>query len=178
MLKRHILPAIRNMKDFDTLLSSPYEQLILLHTHLGQVKSIVQTAQKKGKKIWIHADMIDGLRNDERGTQFLCQEVKPDGIVSTKKQVILEAKKKGILTIQRLFLLDAQALEHGLSLIEQTKPDYIELLPGIVPSMIEEIAEKTSTPIIASGLIRKKEDIQTALQAGAIAISTSHQKLW
>lgn len=166
------------MKDFDTLLSSPYEQLILLHTHLAQVKSIVQTAQKRGKKIWIHADMIDGLRNDENGTQFLCQDVKPNGIVSTKRQVIVEAKKKGILSIQRLFLLDAQALEHGLSLVEQTKPDYIELLPGIVPSMIEEISKKTNTPIIASGLVREKEEIETAIRAGAIAVSTSHKKLW
>ena len=33
-------------------------------------------------------------------------------------------------------------------MIETAQPDYIELLPGIIPSMIQEIHERTQIPVI------------------------------
>lgn len=104
--------------------------------------------------------------------------MKPDGIVSTRSNVIALAKKNKLTTIQRLFLLDSHALEHNLSLIDQVKPDYIELLPGLIPSIIKEVHERTGIPIIAGGLIRTKEDIELAFEGGAEAVSTSHAELW
>jgi glycerol uptake operon antiterminator len=53
--------------------------------------------------------------------------------------------------------------------VERTRPDYIEVLPGVMPHIIKEVHEKTKIPIFAGGLIRSEEDIENALQAGAIA---------
>jgi glycerol uptake operon antiterminator len=44
--------------------------------------------------------------------------------------------------------------------------------------VIQEITEKTTTPLIAGGLIRSKQDVYQALQAGALAVSTSCQAVW
>ena len=173
-----VLPVLRNMKEFERLLSSDHEFIIFLETRLSQLKQLVQVAKKADKKVILHVDLIQGLKADAYGFEYLVREVKPDGIVSTRSNVISLAKKNNLLTIQRLFLLDSQALEHNIKLINQVKPDYIEILPGIIPSVIKEVFDKTGIPVIAGGLIRTKEDIQLAYDGGAKAISTSQAELW
>jgi glycerol uptake operon antiterminator len=177
-IQQHIIPAIRNMKDFDTLLSSNYEYLVLLNVHLAQVHSIVQIAKEHNKKMLLHADLIDGLMSDEYAAEFLAQEIKPAGIISTRNGIILTAKKKGLIAIQRLFLLDTLALENSYVQLEKTKPDYIEVLPGIMPHIIQEVLEKTKIPLLTGGLVRTEEDVRLALKAGATAVTTSRKELW
>ena len=62
--------------------------------------------------------------------------------------------------------------------IISTKPDMIEVLPGLMPEMIRRICKSTKTPIIAGGLIEDKEAVMAALSAGAIAISTTNPGVW
>lgn len=173
-----VLPVLRNMKEFERLLNSDHEYIIYLEIRLSQLKALVQAAKKANKKVILHVDLIQGLKADVYGMEYLVREVKPDGIVSTRSNVIALAKKNKLMSIQRLFLLDSQALEHNISLINQVKPDYIEILPGIIPSVIAEVYEKTGIPVIAGGLIRTEEDIRLAYEGGAVAISTSQPELW
>ncbi|PYZ99008.1 glycerol-3-phosphate responsive antiterminator GlpP [Alteribacter lacisalsi] len=173
-----ILPAIRQMKDFDWLLASPYETLVLLESHVGQLRSMVREAKRAGKTMYVHADLVHGLKNDDYGADFLCQDIKVDGLISTRKNMVLKAKKQGISGIQRLFLLDSMALETSYRQIELTRPDYIEVLPGVVPDLIAEVKERTGLPVIAGGLIRTAVDAETALQAGAAAVTTSEKAIW
>ncbi|MBX0313365.1 glycerol-3-phosphate responsive antiterminator [Planomicrobium glaciei] len=173
-----VLPVLRNMKEFERLLSSDHEYIIYLEIRLSQLKALVQAAKKAKKKVILHIDLIQGLKADAYGIEYLVREVKPDGIVSTRSNVIAMAKKNKLMTIQRLFLLDSHALEHNIKLINQVKPDYIEILPGIIPSVIAEVHEQTGIPVIAGGLIRTKEDIELAYGGGAVAISTSQAELW
>ncbi|WP_026688890.1 glycerol-3-phosphate responsive antiterminator [Alteribacter aurantiacus] len=173
-----LLPAIRQLKDFDWLLESPYQTIILLESHVGQLRSIVTTAKRANKQLFIHADLVHGLKSDDYGADFLCQDIKVDGLISTRKNMVLKAKKQGISAIQRLFLLDSLALEASYKKIELTKPDYIEVLPGVVPNLIEEITDRTQIPVIAGGLVRTYSDVETALKAGASSVTTSNKDLW
>lgn len=125
----------------------------------------------------LHADLIQGLKNDEYAAQYLCQEIRPFGLISTRSSVIMTAKKRGILAIQRVFMLDTMALEKSYTLLKKTQPDYIEVLPGIMPHMIAEVRERTGIPILAGGLIRSTEDVERALEAGADAVTTSNKEL-
>jgi glycerol uptake operon antiterminator len=173
-----ILPAIRHMKEFERVLESPFTYIILLESHICQLKSVADLARKHGKKLLLHADLVQGLKNDEHGTQFICQEIKPAGVISTRSQVIVTAKKKGLITVQRLFLLDSGALETSYKILEQTKPDFVEVLPGILPHIIAEIRERIEMPIIVGGFIRNETEVANALAAGAIAVTTSDRNLW
>ncbi|MBU8908821.1 glycerol-3-phosphate responsive antiterminator [Desertibacillus haloalkaliphilus] len=175
---QRILPAIRNMKEFEALIKSDFTYIVLLNSHVGQLRSLVQHAKQAKKKILVHADLISGLKNDEYAAQFLCQDIRPAGLISTRKSVVLTAKKNGLYAIQRLFLLDSIALESSYKLLEVTKPDYIEVLPGVMPHIITEVYEKTGIPIIAGGLIREKEEVDMALKAGALTVTTSRKNLW
>lgn len=172
-----ILPAIRKMKHLEKLLQSPYEYIVLLESHIGQLKEIVELARARRKKLLLHVDLVEGLKNDEAAAEFLCQVIKPAGLISTRANVILKAKQNGLLAIQRVFLLDSSALEKSYLLLERTRPDYIEVLPGVIPGLITEMRERTGIPIFAGGLIRTVEDVERALAAGAAAVTTSQLAL-
>lgn len=177
-MKQKILPASSNMKEFEQFLKSPYQIGIFLDMHIAQLKHINQMAKVNGKKMIYHVDMIHGIKGDDYATEYICQEFKPYGLISTKSSVIIKAKQKGVLAVQRIFLLDTHALEKSYKLIEKTKPNYIEVLPGAMPWMIKEVFERLDTPIFAGGLIRTKEEVKNALEAGASAITTSKTDLW
>lgn len=173
-----VLPAVKNMKNFEKLLNSDHEYLIILESRISQIENIVKYAKNKQKKVLVHADLIKGLKNDEYGIEFLIQNIKVDGIITTRGNVISIAKKSNVIAIQRLFVLDSHALEHNLNIINKIKPDYIEILPGLIPKIIREVHEKTNLPIIAGGLIRTEEDAKSALGGGATAVTTTNSDLW
>ncbi|MFE8695861.1 glycerol-3-phosphate responsive antiterminator [Cytobacillus sp. FJAT-53684] len=177
-MEQKILPASSTMKEFEQFLDSPYQIGVFLGMHIAQLKHINQMAKEQGKKMIYHVDMIHGLKSDDFAVEYICQEFKPYGLISTKSSVILKAKQKGVVAVQRIFLLDNHALEKSYKLIEKTRPDYIEVLPGAMPWMIKEVFERVNTPIFAGGLIRTKEEVQNALDAGASAITTSKVELW
>ena len=177
-MKQTIIPASSNMKEFEAFLSSDYEVGIFLETHISQLKNISLLAKEAKKKMIYHVDLIQGLKSDDYGTEFICQEIKPYGLISTKSSVILKAKQKGVVAIQRVFLIDSHAIEKSLKLVNRTKPDYIEVLPGTMPWMISEIKEKINVPILAGGLIRTETDVLKAIDSGAISITTSKKSLW
>lgn len=62
-----ILPAIRNMKQFDEFLNSSFSYGVILDIHLGQLKGVIREAQKHGKKMMVHVDLIQGIKHDEYG---------------------------------------------------------------------------------------------------------------
>lgn len=173
-----ILPAARTMKQFEKLLDSPFEFIVLLEVHISNIKALKTEADRRHKQLIIHADLVQGLKTDNFAADFLCNDIRPAGIISTRSNIIAKAKAKGIIAIQRMFLLDTIALEKSYSLIEQTTPDFIEMLPGVIPELIAEVHAHTGVPIINGGLIRTKKHIDDALQAGAIAVTTSDQKLF
>lgn len=178
MAERAVWPAVKTAKELEKALATSYPYIVLLGGHLGHLRSLVELAERNGKQIMLHADLIDGLKNDEYAAEYLCQHVRPAGLISTRASVIQKTKQNKLVAIQRLFLIDTGGLEKSYVLLEKTKPDYIEVLPGVIPHMIREVKERTGIPIIAGGLIRTAEDVKIALDAGASAITTSRRELW
>ncbi|WP_408869014.1 glycerol-3-phosphate responsive antiterminator [Brochothrix campestris] len=173
-----ILPAVRTMKEFDRMLKTSFEYGVILNVHINMLASLVDYANRSGKKMFLHADLVSGLKTDEAGTEFLCQTIKPYGIISTKGSVVTTAKQKGVVATQRAFILDSSALERSINIISKTNPDYVEVLPGVIPKVIRTVVEQTGKPVFAGGLIDTAEEVEAALAAGASAITTSNYKLW
>lgn len=173
-----ILAAIRDMRDLERFLSSELEVGVLLEIHMSRLEPIFKLLEKHQKKVFIHMDLIQGMKADEFATEYVCQTYQPFGIISTKGNVIVRAKQNHVLTVQRLFLIDSTSLEKSIKHIERSKPDYIEVLPGIVPKYIRRVQERTGIPVFAGGLIETREEVNAALAAGASVITTSNRKLW
>jgi glycerol uptake operon antiterminator len=166
------------MKDYEKFLQSPYEFCIIMDFYIGQLKAISDMAEKYRKKLIVHVDLIKGLSCDEYAVIYLCQNIKLEGVISTHSSVISMAKKRRKLAIQRIFLIDQQSLDKSYHFIENSRPDYVEVLPGLMPRIISEMKENMDIPIITGGLISTPDDILVVLKAGAVAVTASSRELW
>ncbi|MBR5294956.1 MAG: glycerol-3-phosphate responsive antiterminator, partial [Clostridia bacterium] len=78
----------------------------------------------------------------------------------------------------RIFVYDSQGISSIAEMLGSSSPDIIEILPGVIGKIIDRFAESVSVPLIAGGLIETKAEVTTALQKGAIAVSTGKEELW
>lgn len=177
-MNNHILPAIRSMKDMEKFFKMDYERCVLLDTHIGHLQGILEQMKKHQKEVMLHIDLIKGLSNDEAAVEYVIQQYKPHGIISTKSKIIKRAKKLNTLTILRVFILDSTALSRSIELIKQSDPDLVEVLPGVATKVIKEISDKTGKRIIAGGLINSKEEIDLAIESGAQYVTSSDIAIW
>ena len=86
------------------------------------------------------------------------------GIISTKGSTIRNANKIGLKTIQRIFIVDTLSLTKSIENCKTTKPNAVEIMPGIMPSIIKQLVEEIEFPIIAGGLIQTREDAEKFVQ--------------
>ncbi|QQK81079.1 glycerol-3-phosphate responsive antiterminator [Salicibibacter cibi] len=173
-----IIPAVKEMKDFERVLKREDAFFVVLEVHISQLARMKKAAREAHKKMIIHADLVQGLKSDRYAAEFLSQTIKPAGIISTRGDMLRIAKKNNIMAIQRMFLLDTIALHTSYQLAETVGPDVIELLPGIIPSYIRKVHEETEIDVIAGGLIETDNDVRQAIEGGARAVTTSRQDLW
>lgn len=170
-----VVAAVRENK-FSAALESPAEVLFLLEPHLITIGGLVRQAHEMGKSIFIHMDLAEGIGKDKEGLQYLAG-CGLDGIISTRGQIIRMARELGLLTVQRFFALDSQGMGSMQELLRGSGPHFIEIMPGVIPKVIERLATG-SVPVIAGGLIETKQEITAALRSGALAVSTGTEKLW
>ena len=166
-----VIAAVRDEK-FDDAINSEVEVIFYLKANLLTIKKQINKAVEKNKMIFVHIDLAEGIGRDKTGIEFLAQ-IGVSGIISTRNQLITAAKDKGLLTVQRFFALDSQGLES----IKDSSADFIEIMPGVIPKVIEKFSVQ-SNPLIAGGLIETKAEVVLALQSGATAVSTGKKELW
>lgn len=179
LLKQH--PIIASVKDADSLnlaLESDCKIISVLYGNICNIGSIVQRIKKTNKYAFIHVDLLDGTSNKDIVINFLKIVTEADGIISTKASMVKAAKAQGFYCIHRLFILDSISFHSIDKQVAQSNPNCIEILPGCMPKVLRWIAEKVNLPIIAGGLVCDREDAISALNAGAIAISTTNTRVW
>ena len=173
-----VIAAIKDTEKLDDALNSECEVIFLLCGNIFNLKSIVEKAKKKGKIIFIHIDLIDGFSRDATALSYIYEEIRPDGIISTKNSQLKTAKQLGLLTVQRLFIIDSLSIDTAVKASVSINPDAIEIMPGIMPRITRKLSSQLDVPVIAGGLISEKDDIKNALESGAKGVSTSDTSLW
>ena len=178
MLDAPIIAAVKEEAELFRALESDCQVIFLLYGNVVNVDSLVQRVRERGKICIVHIDLVEGLSGREIAVDGLVKLCHPDGIISTKPFMIRRARQLGLTTIQRYFLLDSMSLKNILTEIDLQNPDFIEVLPGVIPSALKEITDAAQIPVIAGGLIRTKQEVIQALNCGAVAVSTSCSKVW
>lgn len=175
---KKLIPAVRKPEDLEAACRSEWPAVFLLTGDLLTVGGYVEQVLRADKLVFLHVDFIMGLGGDPVAMKYIAEKIRPTGIISTKSHFVKHAKKNGLMAIQRIFLIDTSALEHGIQNIEQSGPDAVEIMPGLIPRVIRELVARLPLPIIAGGLIQEHSEIGTALEAGAMAVSMGNKKLW
>lgn len=178
LLIHPVIPAIRDVEKIDIALSKDARSIFLLAGNILNIKNIVNQAKRADKRIFVHIDLLEGISKNRMGIKYIAQEVKPDGIITTRANLISCAKAEGLFAIQRIFVLDSLAIDTAAKSIKNVNPDAIEILPAVIPKIIRRICQRVSHPVIAGGLIEEKSEVESALKEGAMAISVSKEDIW
>jgi glycerol uptake operon antiterminator len=174
-----VIAAFRNIENIDINTLNRINTLFILGGTIFDLPHVIEKAKKHDKLVFVDIDLLKGIGKDASGVRFLAKEIKVDGIITTRSNLIKSIQKEGLVSIQRMFVLDSESLTGGLSVIQKSKPDALEILPGmILPKVMGKIRMSVSIPVIAGGLITSEEEIHELLSSGAVGISTSSSSLF
>jgi len=173
-----VIAAVKDTEGLEKSLESDCQIIFVLFGDLVSITGIVTKIKRSGKFAMVHVDLIDGLASKDVAVDFIAKNTSADGIISTRANIVHRAKACGLLAIQRFFLLDSIALNNIGRQPSLKDADAIEILPGLMPKIIEKLVMSIGKPIIAGGLITDNEDIVNALNSGAIAISSTNYNTW
>ena len=130
ILNKKIAAAIRTEKDFSKALKSRVDVVFLLHSNIITVNQSVKEIHSAGKKAFVHLDFAEGIGKDRAGIEFLAKNG-VDGILTTRTNIVRMAKEYNLTTVQRFFIVDSHSLNTSMESIKISKPDIIEIMPGI-----------------------------------------------
>lgn len=176
-----VIMAIKDGKDLRKCLKDDYEDNKIVFVLFGSIETIptiVDKLKDKDKIVFVHENLIEGLSSSYYSPSFIKKYTRADGIITTRAQNAYEARRIGLSTVFRFFLLDSLSYESVKETLKNISADLLEVLPGIMPKMVTEISKRTAIPLVAGGLIRDKSDVIDALNAGAIAVSSSNYAVW
>lgn len=178
LVEHQVIAAVRSEEHMQEALKSKANVIFLLFGNIFNLKPMLDKAAEAGKLVFVHLEFLEGIAADKTGIKYISRHLKPAGIISTRSHVIGMARDNGLLAIQRLFLIDSTAIKNGIKTIHASGADAVEVMPGIIPHMISQLTELTDLPIVAGGLVRTPEEIDAALDAGALAVSVGDPRLW
>jgi glycerol uptake operon antiterminator len=173
-----VAAALKSNDDMRVALESDASLLFMLKGDAFQLAPFVGQVHRRGKGLVVHVDLVSGVGKDRAGIQYL-HSIGVDAIITSRSQLVAAGKAEGLVTIQRLLLLDDSALETGVRTIARAAPDFVEVLPGIIfPEVALILQQLLAGPFIAGGFIRTASDVARIRNAGAILSSSSTYELW
>jgi len=173
-----IIAAVRDVAALDRALASPVRIVFLLGGDVFGLPSQVQRAQRAGKRVYVHLDLVDGFSRAAAGVRMAARLLRPNGILSTRAPLVRAASEEGLHTVLRIFMVDSSSYETGERMIKSGNPGMIEVMPGLVSRAILRLRARIAQPVIAGGMMEDAQDVRAALNAGAAAVSTSSEALW
>lgn len=172
-----IIAAVKTREELDAAKQSGVKIIFDLNPDILSLEEVVREAHSCGKRIFLHMDLAEGIGKDKAGLQYVKQK-KVDGVISTRVNIIKAARDVGLFTVQRFFAVDSHSIDTTLESIKSSKPDMIEVMPGIATKVIAKLKGQLNIPIIGGGLVDSAGEVRAILRSGASAVSTSKRELW
>ena len=173
-----IITAVKDEQGLEKALKTESPVVFLLFGNICNITGLVDQVKNSGKIAIVHVDLIQGLSSKEVAVDFIHQNTRADGIISTKAPLVRHAMDLGMIGGQRTFLIDSMALEPTKKQLLTFQPDFMELMPGVMPKILKTVRGYTEIPLVAGGLISDKKDILAAFDAGVDAVSPTREELW
>ena len=171
-----VIAAVKGEEMLKKACSSNADIIFDLLPNIETIDKNVKLCAESNKLLFIHIDFAEGIGKDRAGLKYV-KRAGVSGIISTRASMIKAAREMGLKSVQRIFIIDSQSIESAEAILK-IKPDMVEIMPGILPGIIEELCSVLDIPIIAGGLLRSRGDVSASISAGADAVSTSMPELW
>lgn len=175
--KKKIAAAVRSGDELNEALKADVEIIFLLRSNINELQEQIVRIHEAGKIAFVHIDFAEGVGNDRAGLEYL-KKIGADGMCTTRTNLVRMAKDVGLITVQRFFMIDSHSVWTSVDSIRISKPDIVEIMPGVVTKKIREFSALVKVPVITGGLVETEEEVRAALDSGASVVSTGEQKLW
>jgi glycerol uptake operon antiterminator len=172
-----VIMAVKDESGLERALNSDKRTVFLLKSDIMTAGEVVRRCKIAGKTVFIHIDLMDGIGKDEAGLKFILKNIKPDGIISTKVNIIKIANALGLQTVFRVFLIDSQGMESAFNTLTKITPTAVEIMPGVMNEITRKFATRVPA-LITGGMISDTEQARGALNSGAMGVSTSAEVVW
>ena len=158
-------------------LASRAQAIFLLRGNGLELVDLVRRVHDAGKLIAVHLDLVDGLKADHWGVSWLARSG-VDAVITSHGQLMSVIRNEGVTAIHRLLLSRREHLDTAVAALARSRPDIVEILPGVVLPAIAGLLPPLVVPMLAGGFIRTPLDARAVLAAGAIGVTTSSEGLW
>lgn len=179
-LSKPIIPVFWQLGPQEALLA--HASLLFLQggelVELPQMLARLRSGPTAHLPVMLHIDLLSGLTSDDAGLRYLADLGGVDGIITVRGHMVASARRFGLASILLLFLQDGRSVERGLHVIDQTRPDMVELVPAVAALEVADEFARVPVPRIAGGLVRTPELVRRLLAGGCAAVSTSATALW
>lgn len=174
-----VIPSA-HLSDLDAALVADSPFVLLSDVDISTLEDASLRVQQAGKRTIVHAEMLSGFRPDKTGLTLLRDRYDVDAVISTSTHVLETARRCGLQTIYRIFLLDSYALRSAARTLKSARIDAVEVLPGpMAPTVARTLrATNPDRTLLAGGFIRSRQLIAQLVQNGFNGVTTSDQKLW
>lgn len=173
-----IIAAVKNDSGLEQVLSRDNRVVFLLYGDVCSLPGTVEQLHQAGKLVMVHTDLITGLAPKEVAVDYVSSVARADGVITTRPNLIRRGRELGLFTILRFFVFDSLSLENVRPAALAAQPDMVEILPGIMPKVIARVADALPISLICGGLVMDKSDVMEALNAGALAVSSTNEAVW
>lgn len=178
LAQKPIIAGLKGISNARFMSEAGIKVCFYLTGDIFELRELAKLCKEQGQMLFAHVDLIGGIAKDAPGMEVLASEVGIDGVLTTKGYLVTAAQKAGLLGIQRLFMLDSEALRTGLRMIHSSQPDAVEILPALVLPSVRERLPVTFPPMIAGGLVETPSELAQIIKPPVLAVSTSRAELW
>jgi glycerol uptake operon antiterminator len=176
--RERVIAAVADLRDVSLALESPVSTIFMLHARIKELGQATNLLRAHGKTVFIHYDMVEGLAPTAAGLELLLGLCPFDGVITTRGSIIQKGRKLGLVTVQRVFMIDSRSIATAVHAVEKYRPDAIEIMPGLMPKAVQAIHNRISPLIITGGMISTPQEVDAMLATPAAAISASEVSLW
>ncbi len=148
---------------------------VLFHD-LG-LTELIRLSAAAGRPAAVDMDTVEGLSPDAAAVTFVAERLGIRAMITRRPALALHAVKLGCLVLLHVHCLDSTGFQRALE-SHPGQPVGTALSPGVVlEHLAPELRGKLPKPVLAYGLVRRPEDLDAALAAGASAVMTTEQHL-
>jgi glycerol uptake operon antiterminator len=178
--RKHVIPVIWDPGNQEELLARA-SCVFLQGGALGDLTralDLFAAPRLENLPLFVHIDLVAGLENSEAGLEYLAGFQRITGVVTVHHHLTSAARRLGLLSIVRLFLSDSRAVDRGVTVVNKSHPDAVEILPAVVAAKVATDFAPCRIPRIAGGLCRTEADIAEVLASGCRAVTSTSPALW
>jgi glycerol uptake operon antiterminator len=169
--------AIVDGARLDAALASRAAAIFLLRGNGLDLSDLIRRVHDGGKLIAVHLDLVDGLKPDHWGVAWLAR-CGADAVITSHGQLMSVIRNEGAIAIHRLLLSRREHLDTAVTALARSRPDIVEILPGVILPAIAGLLPQLDVPMLAGGFIRTPLDARAVLASGAVGVTTSSEGLW